>query len=59
MPIQIENHELFQLVAVRHDRTEAVLVSNLSQVRAESIRASLIDSRAFADIRVEPAEEKK
>jgi hypothetical protein len=58
MPMQIENHEHYQLVAVRRDGTEVVLISNLSKVRAASIRASLVDSRAFADIRVEPVEEK-
>src|SRR5262245_17034645 len=59
MQTQIEKRDQYRLVAVRHDRTEAVLISNLSRVRAESIRASLADSRAFADIRIEPAEEKK
>jgi len=58
MQLQIENHEEFRLVAVRRDGTEVVLMSHLSRARAESIRASLIDARAFADIRIEPTEEK-
>jgi hypothetical protein len=58
MQIQIENREQYQLVAVRRDGTEVVLVSNLSRVRADSVRASLVDSRAFADLRVEPAKKK-
>jgi hypothetical protein len=56
MQTQIDNREQYQLVAVRRDGAEVVLISNLSKVRAESIRASLVDSRAFADLRVEPAE---
>jgi len=59
MHTQIENREQHQVVAVRRDGTEVVLISHLSKVRAESIRASLVDSRAFAEIRVEPVEEKK
>ena len=58
MQIQIDNREHYRLIAVRRDGTEVVLISDLSKVRAESIRASLVDSRAFADIRVEPAEVK-
>ena len=58
MQSHIENRELFRLVAVRRDGTEVVLTSNLSQVRAESIRANLVESRAFTDIRVEQDEGK-
>jgi hypothetical protein len=58
MQTQIENDGQYRLVAVRRDGTEVVLISNLSRIRAEAIRASLVDSRAFAEIRIEPAEVK-
>jgi hypothetical protein len=57
MQTQIENHDKYRLVAVRWDGTEAVMISNLSIARAESVRANLVDSRAFADIRIEPVPE--
>jgi hypothetical protein len=58
MQLQIENREQYRLVAVRRDGMEVVLISHLTMARAEFIRASLTDARAFADIRIEPAEEK-
>jgi len=52
---QLENRERCRLVAVRPDGTKVVLLSNLSQQQAESIRADLVDPRAFAEIRIEAA----
>jgi hypothetical protein len=55
MQRQIENCEKYRVVAVRREGTEAVLISNLSRPRAEAIQASLVDCRAFTEIRIEPA----
>jgi hypothetical protein len=55
MQTQIKNHDKYRLVAVRWNGTEAVIISDLSIARAESVKANLVDSRAFADIRIEPA----
>lgn len=48
-----KNHELCRVIAVRTDGEEVVLAQHIHEARAESVRDALIDSRAFADIRVE------
>ena len=47
------NHEFCRVIAVRADGGEVVLAQHIHEARAESVRDALIDSRAFADIRVE------
>ena len=45
--------EYYRVVAVRVDGGEVVLADHMPEPRAESVRDALIDSRAFADIRIE------
>ena len=45
--------EYYRVVAVRADGGEVVLAEHIPELRAESVRDALIDSRAFADIWIE------